>query len=137
MVCVQCGKKTEIINSRPQVRNNQVWRRRRCYDCKSVFSTSESANYDAIWTIMRPSRPLLPFSRDKLLLSIYKSCEHRPKALKDASDLTETVIAKLRLAAKDGQITNQQIIQAVQVALNRFDKAASVHYQAFHKKLWS
>jgi transcriptional regulator NrdR family protein len=101
--------------------------------CNSVFTTTESANYDALWAVKTPSKPLLPFNRDKLLLSIYKSSEHRPHALKEAAGLTDTVIDKLRSHAKHSQIDSKQIIQTVLVALNRFDKAASVHYQAFHK----
>jgi transcriptional regulator NrdR family protein len=74
-----------------------------------------------------------PFSRDKLLLSLYKSCEHRKDALSDAASLTDTVIKKLLTQVQNGVINRTHIIQVVQVALNRFDKAASVHYTAFHK----
>jgi transcriptional regulator NrdR family protein len=76
---------------------------------------------------------LQPFVRDKLFLSLYKSCEHRPTALADAGALTETVIKKLMDQVADGVINVATIIQTAQVALNRFDKAASVHYAAFHR----
>lgn len=133
MVCVQCGTKTQVINTRPQVKLNQQWRRRQCLGCKSTFSTIEVADYGALWAVKTPSKPLTPFNRDKLLLSLHRSIQHRPNALKDASGLVNTVISKLQAIASDGYLTNKQIIQTVQVALNRFDKAGSVHYQAFHK----
>lgn len=133
MVCLQCQQKTQVINSRPQHRTNQQWRRRQCTVCNSVFSTTESADYGAVWSIRRPSGPLIPFNRDKLLLSVYGSLEHRPKSLEDAAGLTDTVISKFRALAINGILTSKQITQTVQVALNRFDKAASVHYQANHK----
>lgn len=133
MVCISCQQKTRVINSRPQRRSNQQWRRRQCTICKSIFSTIETADYSAVWSVKQASEPLSPFNRDKLLLSIYKSLEHRDKSLEDAAGLTDTVINKLSSLAVNGILTPKQIAQTVQVALNRFDKAASVHYQANHK----
>lgn len=134
MVCVQCGDKTQVINSRPQRKVNQQWRRRQCQGCQTIFSTLEIADYSALWAVKTPARPLKPFSRDKLLLSLQHSLQHRPSSLDDAAGLTDTVITKLRSQATNGILTAQQIIQTVQVALNRFDKLASVHYQAMHQR---
>lgn len=133
MVCLQCQQKTQVINSRPQLRNNQQWRRRQCTVCGSIFSTVESADYSALWAVKGPLKPLIPFKRDKLLLSLHQSLEHRPKSLDDAAALTDTVINNLRSLATGGLLTTKQITQTAQVALNRFDKSASVHYQAMHK----
>ena len=133
MVCVQCGQKTQVINSRPQVRNNQVWRRRQCLTCKTVFSTIEAADYAAVWAVKSPSKPLQPFSRDKLYLSLHRSCQHRDTAISDAAALAETVIKKLAGEVRDGTLSSKTIVRTAVVALNRFDTAASVHYQAFHR----
>ena len=133
MVCISCQQKTQVINSRPQLRSNQQWRRRKCTSCYSIFSTVETTDYSAVWSVKRASGPLSPFNRDKLLLSIYRSLEHRDKSLGDAAGLTDTVINKLSSLAVNGILTSKQIAQTVKVALNRFDKAASVHYQANHK----
>jgi transcriptional regulator NrdR family protein len=75
---------------------------------------------------------LEPFSRDKLFLSLYESCEHRKTALGDARGLAETIISKLSAHLVDGAVTSGEITRVAQVALNRFDKAASTHYRAFH-----
>jgi transcriptional regulator NrdR family protein len=85
------------------------------------------------WLVQAKSGGLEPFSRDRLFLSLYTSCQHRSSALEDATALTTTVIGKLSLNMVDARISGQSIIQTAQVALNRFDKAASVHYQAFHR----
>lgn len=134
MVCVQCGDKTQVINTRPQLKVNQQWRRRQCQSCKAIFSTLEVADYSSLWTVKAPSGPLRPFNRDKLLLTLHHSLQHRSKSLDDAAGLVNTVIAKLRSQAVNGVLTTQQISQTVQVALNRFDKVASVHYQAMHNR---
>ena len=133
MVCIHCGSKTQVINSRHQVRNNQVWRRRQCKQCKAVFTTEETPQYNSEWVIKTKNGALRPFSRDKLQSSIYISCKHRNTALEDASGLTDTIIKKLSQDIQNGVLEMQTINQVTQVALNRFDKAASVHYQAFHK----
>lgn len=134
MVCVQCGEKTTVENSRHQVRLNQVWRRRQCQSCYTVFTTEESINYAGSWLVRYPNGSLEAFQRDKLLMSLYRSCQHRKTALADAQGLTDTVIKKLLGQITDGVVDTGIILQISQVALNRFDNAASVHYRAFH---WS
>lgn len=133
MVCVYCGGQTEVVNSRPQQKNNAVWRRRHCKQCGAVFSTQESVQYGQTWRVQTGKR-FQPFSRTKLFMSLYKSCEHRKTAVEDAQGLTDTVIAKLPALMRDGIITNKDITGVVQVALHRFDAAASSHYQAYHPK---
>jgi transcriptional repressor NrdR len=134
MVCIYCGEKTEIINSRPQHRSNNVWRRRQCNSCKSIFTTAESVDYATAWTVRSLSGRYEPFSRDKLFISIFESCKHRKRPLNDATDLTQTVIKKLLSEVKDGSMRAPDISRVTQVVLNRFDQAASVYYQSFHRK---
>ncbi|MGH7193029.1 MAG: hypothetical protein ACREJM_05765 [Candidatus Saccharimonadales bacterium] len=133
MVCVYCGGSTEVINSRRQKKNNSVWRRRRCTECRAVFSTQETAQYALAWQVRHGGR-LEPFSKLRLLMSLHTSCGHRKSALGDAEALTETVVRKLSAYLKNGSIDKEDITQVVQVALNRFDKAASVHYAAHHRR---
>jgi transcriptional repressor NrdR len=122
-----------VVNSRPQRRSNQVWRRRQCQECGATFTTEERPQYGLVWQVRGPASALRPFSRPKLFLSLYKSCEHRGSALSDAESLTETVIARLSPLVQDGTLDRRDIRRVIMVALNRFDKTASVHYQAFHK----
>jgi transcriptional regulator NrdR family protein len=132
MVCVHCGGVTRVINSRAQKRSNRVWRRRQCVMCRLVFSTEESVQYENVWLVMDSSGTYSPFSSHKLQLSLYRSCQHRQTALNDAVALSKTIIQKLQPKFKDGLIDSQTIVQVSQVALNRFDRAASVNYGAYH-----
>lgn len=80
---------------------------------------------------------MAPFSRDKLFISIYKSCGHRRTPINDASALIETIIQQL-LIKKDRNralITKTDIIKTVQIVLNRFDKVAAITYSAYHPDL--
>ncbi len=133
MVCLHCGSETRVINSRLQKRNNQVWRRRQCLKCRAIFTTEETVNYGAAWAVRDKSGSHRPFLTDKLVFSLYASLQHRKTALSDAVELSQTVIKKLRPQLADGMIDSGSIARIAQVALNRFDKAASVHYQAHHR----
>ncbi len=133
MVCIHCGSGTKVTNSRLQIRSNQVWRRRSCSACGAIFTTEEATKYSDNWIVTNSrTQSKSAFSRDKLFLSIYKSCQHRKNALNDASYLTANVTSRLLETIKDSALDNKLIGQIVQVALSRFDKAASVHYEAFH-----
>ena len=134
MVCVHCGKATKVVNSRLQRRSNQVWRRRRCIGCRAVFTTEESVDYETAWTVKNKAGSYRPFSADKLLLSLYRSLEHRQAALGEATELKQTIIKRLRAEVDSGTTTNGQIREAAQVALTRFDKAAATHYEAHHRQ---
>src|SRR5438067_830874 len=109
MVCIYCSDETHVINSRPQKRLNQTWRRRKCLNCGAIFSTQEGADYSASWTVGVAADGVNPFNRDKLFLSLYNSLKHRPSALNDASALTDTVIQKLRSEVRNGSIRAQTI----------------------------
>lgn len=133
MVCIYCGAETGVTNSRHQKRANQVWRRRQCRSCGAVFTTEERVNYDGVWLVRDKAGHSKPFSRQKLIMSLYRGLTHRKTALKDAEGLSETVINKLSRLVRDGSLDAAAIISVAQVALNRFDKVASVHYAAHHK----
>jgi transcriptional regulator NrdR family protein len=133
MVCIHCSSETQVVNSRPQKRSNQIWRRRKCLNCLSTFTTLETADYSLSWVVQPNKGSYKPFSRDKLLLSLYRSLQHRKEAIDDAAALTDTTINKLRPQVINGVVASRAIQQVVIVALNRFDGAASVHYQAFHR----
>lgn len=134
MVCYICGGDTQVINSRPQKRVNHIWRRRQCTLCDAVYTTTEAPDYSkGLLVRSRHGKVFLPFQRDKLLLSLYKSLAHRPTALEDAGGLCATITAKVAPSAENGVITATRLIETSLVALNRFDSLAAQHYQAVHK----
>jgi transcriptional regulator NrdR family protein len=103
-------------------------------NCETVFTTEENVLYGQCWAVRDKSSKIRPFSKEKLFLSIYKSCEHRKTAITDSSSLTNTVIKRMISYANTGIIDAPKIKQVTQTALNRFDRSASVHYHAFHNK---
>ena len=133
MVCIYCGNDTQVTNSRLQKRANQVWRRRSCTVCGNTFTTHEAADLAASIVVQYSPRDLRPFSRDILFISIYESCKHRPAAVQDADELTQTVLSLLRTHINNGTLLREQIVLVTSETLARFDKTAATIYSAFHK----
>jgi transcriptional regulator NrdR family protein len=133
MVCVYCGAATQVVNSRHQRRSNDIWRRRKCTACGTVFTSIESADLASALRVERSQGQLEPFVRDKLFLSIYESCGHRPTALRDAANLTNQVIHRLiSRPGHHGLIARSDIIDMATAILKPFDRAASTAYLAYH-----
>ena len=132
MVCPYCSSATEVINSRHQKRLNQVWRRRRCTACGSLITTHEMPDLGQSIRVRDTSGHLNPFSKTKLLLSLYDSCRHRPHPTEDAEALLQTVISHLMPKFKQGIVDTTTITDATVLILKRFDPAAATIYQAYH-----
>lgn len=75
---------------------------------------------------------MVPFSRDKLFISIYESLRHRPDAVADATALAETVIGQILSRPHESIVERNEIVECVRRALGRFDKAAATMYAAYH-----
>lgn len=132
MVCLYCGAKTEVVNSRPQKRMNQIWRRRKCSACGAVFTTNERIDYSATIVVKRKPSGLEPFERDTLLVSLATSLGHRPSAIGDAAALTTTVTQALLTTAENGVVEVANITAEAYTVLSRFDALAAAHYMAYH-----
>jgi transcriptional repressor NrdR len=133
MVCIYCGAATRVTNSRPQKRLLQVWRRRLCSQCGAIFTTNEAVDLSTSLSVRAPGGRPRPFSRDKLFVSILRAVGHRTEPLSDANALTATIIAKLLHATQEAVIEPAQIVAMALDTLTKFDTAAGVQYQAYHK----
>jgi len=132
VICIYCGSKTRVSNSRAQKKTNQTWRRRKCLDCNGVFTSSEAVDFSSSLLYQRDANHVEPLSRDKLYISVYKACQHRKNAVSDATALTSTIIGKLMPKVRQASLQRNDIISVTSEVLNRLDKAASVQYTAYH-----
>lgn len=132
MVCIYCKSDTDVINSRHQKRANNVWRRRQCQKCFTVFTSIEGPDYSYSVVIRKPTGKLEPFSRDKLFISVYFSLKHRKTALSDARAITDTIISAVGKQINGAEVDLILITSKTCEVLKRFDRAAAVHYQAYY-----
>ncbi len=133
MVCIYCAGKTKVTNSRPSKRTPGTWRRRQCLQCNALFTSRETADLAETHIVERANGSIEPFSRNNLLISVYKSCGHRNTPLEDAEALTDTIISRLlQTPAPTGLITSETIIKQCQTTLKNFDNVAATYYTAYY-----
>ena len=132
MVCLYCGGSTQVTNSRLQKNHNQVWRRRTCIACGSIFTTHERPDLESGLRVQMADGGLLPFHREQLLISIYESCKHRLQPASDATALTDTITARLISHAAQGLLERDAVATVAHDVLARFDQAAATIYTAYH-----
>jgi len=132
MVCIYCGGKTSVVNSRIQKRSNSIWRRRRCSDCEAVFTCIERPDLYKSLVVTSPSGTFSAFERDRLFVDIYEAVRHRKTALADATALTDTIIGLVLPLSTEGSIDRRRIISSTKQVLAAFDHAAATYYLAYH-----
>ncbi len=134
MVCIYCGTKTAVTNSRSSRKKASTWRRRECSACRTIFTTREVVDLSGSIRVKTVSKGLQPFLRDRLFLSVHRSVSHRKNALEDAGNLTDTIISQLLNHTTSPIIETPLVISAVASCLRRFDKSAETHYLAHHSE---
>ncbi len=131
MVCLYCGYKTKITNSRKQAGTASTWRRHQCLDCGAIFTTREIIDLESALRVQAPDG-LRPFIRDRLFVSIHLSVSHRKTALNDSKELTDTIIKQLLPLQSNGVLQINHIIKTTQLVLSNFDAIAAAVYGARH-----
>jgi transcriptional repressor NrdR len=132
MVCIYCGGDTTVKNSRVKKRNNVIWRRRACGLCGAVATTFEQYDLSTALIVKKRSGRLQAFQRDKLLLSIAKSLEHRNNSSQAASELTNVVISDLlKKKPVETIISTIDISHVASLVLKRYDAASAIKYLSF------
>jgi transcriptional repressor NrdR len=137
MFCINCfHANTAIVNSRPQKRQPQVWRRRICKNCGVTFTTYERPSLADNTPINLTSGKTDIFNLGKLVISISKAFTHAPtEAAYNALWLAQTV--EDMLSTEQRVITPEDIEAATHTVLKRFDELAAVQYAAQHQLISS
>jgi len=134
MVCPYCGATTDVVNSREQKRNNQIWRRRRCTGCQTVFTTHEAISLPLLFAVKRIDKPEV-FEPDKILAELLVDLRHRSDAYEAAKELCASITQKVIKTASNGLILPQDISSCTAEVLKRFDKQAYLRFIAEHASL--
>ena len=132
MVCIFCGSKTVVTNSRYKKRSNSIWRRRLCDACGAVATSFEQYDYSIALAVKKRSGSLEAFQRDKLLLSVSHAIEHKKKTSQAASQLTDTIISNLlRKKPINPIILSSEISHMTSLVLKRYDAVSAIKYLSF------
>lgn len=134
MICVYCGNKTKVTNSRLQKRSNQVWRRRQCVACGSVFTTHESVDLTQA-LIVDSGASTKPFLPDLLFTDILLAVQDRKDCYVAAREITHTVIQKFLKSPQKASLSPVFISKTTAEVLKRFDKRAWLRFVSEHPSL--
>lgn len=134
MVCIYCGGETKVTNSRVQRRNNQVWRRRECLACQSVFTTHEAIELESSLSVIKKgvNTPFLP---DLLLQELMTASQHRKDVHTASREVLGTIVRKLLTLPQKPQFQPADISKVTAGVLKRFDRQAYLRYLADHPSL--
>lgn len=134
MVCIYCGGKTEVVNSRLMKRNNQVWRRRRCLSCAALFTTRESLLMNQALSV-RQNGKIGPFLPDLLYTEVLLALQDRKDCYTASRELTDTIIGRLLAHLSEPVVTSVEISKTAGEVLKRFNRRAWLRYVAEHPSL--
>lgn len=134
MVCIYCGGETKVANSRSQRRNNQVWRRRQCLECKGVFTTHEAVDLSSALLVDKAGAPE-PFISDLLFSDILQALAHREDRYTAAREVTSVVVRDLLREPSKPLFKPSQVSLAASRALARLDEQAWLRFTAEHPSL--
>lgn len=134
MICLYCNGETKVVNSRLQRRNNQVWRRRQCLSCQSVFTTHEAVELQSALSVSKDglNRPFLPAL---LQNDLSEAMKHRKDAYTASGELLGTIVRKLLTLPGKPQYSPSDISKVTAEVLKRFDRQAYLRYLADHPSL--
>ncbi len=131
MVCIYCGGETKVTNSRLQKRNNQVWRRRQCLVCQSVFTTHEAVELETALSVEQAGgyKPFLP---DLLLKELMSALQDRKDAYTASREVLGTIVRKLLTLPQKPVFKPGDISKTTAQVLKRFDRRAYLRFVAEH-----
>ena len=134
MVCIECHRKpTQVVNSRPRQFGMQVWRRRYCPECHSLFSTYEQLSPKDMPAV-KTGHSSARFSIPKLCISILTELEPNQDNPDTAYELAVTTWQKLSRDCS-GSLTRQDIVQITYNTLYAYQPSAGLRYGLKHQLL--
>lgn len=136
MVCIYCGSKTKIINSRQIAKSGQIWRRHRCQECHATFTTTEDYQLNNALLVEHSNQQTEPFIKEKLFISIHQAIDHLKNNEETANYLTQTVINRLfKSKPLKPILTTKNIYITVVYVLRRYDAASAIRYASIRTSM--
>jgi transcriptional repressor NrdR len=117
MQCPFCqSNQLFVTNSRPTVKNTQIWRRRKCLSCKESFTTYENINLSYLKVIKKNGK-IQRYNRAKLFVSIYHPASETKNADRgQTANFAEQIIQEVEIEImlrKQKTISTQTILEIV------------------------
>ncbi len=134
MECPYCHSlQTQVTNSRPTLKQTQIWRRRNCLNCLEVFTTQEAVDLSHL-VVIKKSGAAEVFNRGKLYSGIYgatigSKTSDREKVVEKITREVERDI----LFLKRKRIMSMEIADIVLKKLRKSHSATFLRFLAYCK----
>lgn len=133
MKCPYCSTENiKVIDSRPSEENNAIRRRRQCDNCDRRFTTYETIETIPL-IIVKKDQTREPFSRDKLMSGLVRSCHKRPVSISDIDHVVEEIENQLYNTMKK-EIESSYIGGIVMERLKEIDEVAYVRFASIYRE---
>lgn len=133
MKCPFCqGRATRVVDSRLATEGRQVRRRRECPDCRTRFTTFETAELLMPRILKKDGTPE-PFDADKLRHGIVRALYKRPVA-PEAVDTAVSRIQQHLRSDPERDVDARKLGEWVMDALRNLDQVAYVRFASVYRR---
>ena len=132
MKCPYCfSNKSKVVDKRATASGEINRRRRLCNSCKKRYTTYERVEHVDVTIIKKDGRKE-PFSREKVLKGILKSCEKRPITEEQIQKVVDEIERRIK-SYKNNEIKSSIIGELVSKKLKALDKVAYIRFTSVYK----
>ena len=133
MKCPFCKQPdSRVIDSRAADDGTTIRRRRECSACSRRFTTYEVVEKLPLMVVKRDNRRE-PFSRDKLLTGIIRSCDKRDISMEQITNFVEEIERDIRNQTEP-EVPSEKIGEIVMERLKDFDEVAYIRFASVYRK---
>ncbi|MGI6584618.1 MAG: transcriptional repressor NrdR [Gracilibacteraceae bacterium] len=133
MKCPYCGhSESKVVDSRPNVEEAAIRRRRECEKCSKRFTTYEKIEEMPLIIVKKDgSREV--YQRSKMLNGIMRACEKRPIPISKIEEMADEIEKEL-YNSMDKEIDSKKIGEMVMNRLKQIDEVAYVRFASVYRQ---
>lgn len=134
MRCPYCNSTdSRVADSRPDIEDAIIRRRRVCNQCGAKFTTVERIQMRDL-IVIKNNGKTEPFDRDKLFRSIKLACRNRDVKDDQIEKLVASIQRRLETESADDTVTSAQVGQMVSDSLLNLDPIAFIRFVSVYRK---
>ena len=133
MKCPYCSKiENKVIDSRLSKDGRTIRRRRECLDCARRFTTYERLE-EILPMVVKKDGRREPFSREKIIAGIKKSCQKRPVSVTRIEDFVDSLEVYFQELGKK-EVESKEVGERVISSLKDWDEVAYVRFASVYRQ---
>ena len=133
MKCPFCKQPdSRVVDSRAADDGTTIRRRRECPECGRRFTTYEAVEKMPLMVVKRDNRRE-PFSRDKLMTGIIRSCDKRDISMEQITNFVAEIERDIRNRTEP-EVPSEKIGEIVMERLKDFDEVAYIRFASVYRK---